>query len=84
MNIDTMKEPLHKALTEIITYAGVPKKVIGIIVGLAMYSGLFFNTPWLLPLNFIMYIAAYRMTKDDAQFFEIAQSYMATSKHYHA
>lgn len=83
MNIDKIKQPLHKSLTEEITFAGVPRKVMIIIGGLAAFAGLIFNTLYLLPLNGIMYILSLWMTQYDPQFFDVIRCYMQTKKHYH-
>lgn len=83
MNIEKIKQPLHKSLTEEITFAGVPRNVMIIIGGLAAFSAFIFNTLYLLPLNVILYIASIWMTQFDAQFFDVIRRYMQTKKHYH-
>ena len=83
MNIEKIKQPLHKSLTEEITFFGVPRKVMIIIGGLAGFSAFIFNTLYLLPLNVILYIASVWMTQFDVQFFDVIRRYMQTKKYYY-
>lgn len=83
MDIDKIKQPLHTSLTEEITYVGIPKNVVILIGGLAVYTGVIFSTFYLLPLNGIMYIAALWMTQNEPQFFDIIWRYIRTKRYYH-
>lgn len=84
MDTNKTKQPLHKSLTEEITFAGVPRGVMIVIGGLAAYCIFIFGTYHLLFINLAMYIGARWMVESDPQFFDVARCYMQTKTHYHS
>ena len=81
-HIEGYEIPIHRSLTEKMMIAGVPRALAIINGTMATGFGLSFHSWWVLPIFFIIHIAAVLAHKKDPQAFEVFQRHVRHKTYY--
>lgn len=80
--MDGYEVPIHRALTEVIMIAGVPRAVALLNGTLAAALGLGMKSWYAIPLCLFIHVICVFATKRDAQFFDCFRRHLRQKKYY--
>jgi type IV secretion system protein TrbD len=80
--IEGFEIPLHRSLTEQILLGGVPRTIAILNGTVAAAFGIGLQSFYVLPICFVLHLAAVIMTKRDPQFFDCFRRHIKQKRYY--